>query len=69
VVEDINGQAKEVAGEMTGRGVLERDGEAQQSKATAERDAVKRETQSEASRAEAEAQDAKQRASHKGGRR
>jgi uncharacterized protein YjbJ (UPF0337 family) len=29
VVEDINGQAKEVAGEMTGREVLERDGEAQ----------------------------------------
>ena len=62
IVEDLKGKAKEVAGEVTGRDDLEREGEAQQDKASAERDVAAKEAQADKARAEAEAHEAKQRA-------
>lgn len=62
MVEDIKGKAKEVAAEVTGREDLEREGEAQQSKADAQRDVAEHEAKAETSRAEAEAQEAQQKA-------
>lgn len=62
IVEDVKGKAKEVAGEVSGREDLEREGEAQQSKADAEREVAKHEAEAEKSRVEAEAQEAQQRA-------
>ena len=62
VVEDLKGKAKDVAGSVTGNEKLEREGEAQQSKAQAEREVAKHEGKAEAKRAEAEAQEAQQRA-------
>lgn len=62
IVEDVKGKAKEVAGEVTDNERLEREGEAQQSKADAERDVAKHEAEAEAARGEAEAQEAQQRA-------
>ena len=62
VVEDLKGKAKDVAGSITGNEKLEREGEAQQSKAQAEREVASHEAKAEAKRAEAEAQEAQQRA-------
>ncbi len=62
VVEDLKGKAKDVVGSVTGDERLEREGEAQQSKAQAERDVAEHEAKAEAKRAEAEAQEAQQRA-------
>lgn len=62
VVEDVKGKAKEVVGEVTGREDLEREGEAQQSKASAQRDVAEHEAKAEKARAEAEVQEAQQRA-------
>lgn len=62
ITEDIKGKAKEVAAEVTGREDLEREGEAQQSKADAQRDVAEHEAKAETSRAEAEAQEAQQKA-------
>ena len=62
VVEDVKGKAKEAAGALTDNEKLEREGEAQQSKAEAERRVAKKEGEAEAARAEAEAQEAQQKA-------
>ena len=62
VAEDVKGKAKEAVGSLLGKDDLEREGEAQQSKAEAERDVAKKEAEAEGARAEAEAQEAQQRA-------
>ena len=62
VVEDVKGKAKEAAGVITGNRDLEREGEAQQSKADAEREVASHEAKAEKARAEAEAHEAEQRA-------
>ncbi|MGH2754629.1 MAG: microaggregate-binding protein 1 [Actinomycetota bacterium] len=62
VVEDVKGKTKEAAGTLTGNEKLEREGEAQQSKADAERRVAKKEGEAEAARGEAEAQEAQQKA-------
>lgn len=53
-VEGIKGKAKEVGGALTGRDDLYREGEAQQDKAGAQRDAAKKEAEAEAARGGAE---------------
>lgn len=62
VVEDVKGKAKEAAGTLIGDEDLEREGEAQQSKAEAQREVAEHEAKAEKARAEAEAQEAQQRA-------
>ena len=62
VVEDVKGKAKEVAGTVTGRDDLTREGEAQQDKAEAQRDVAKKEAEAEAARGGAEAAEARQKA-------
>ena len=62
VVEDVKGKAKEAVGAITDNDKLEREGEAQQSKAEAQRDVAKNEAKAEKARAEAEAQEAQQKA-------
>jgi uncharacterized protein YjbJ (UPF0337 family) len=62
IVEDLKGKAKDVAGQVTGNERLEREGEAQQSKADAQRDVAKAEAEAEKARSEAAAQEAQQRA-------
>lgn len=62
IVEDVKGKAKDLAGAITGDEQLEREGEAQQSKAQAERETAEHEAKAEKARAEAEAQEAQQRA-------
>lgn len=62
VVEDVKGKLKEAAGTVTGRDDMIREGQAQQDKAEAEREAAKREAQAEAARGEAKVEEARQRA-------
>lgn len=62
VVEEVKGKAKEAAGAVTDNDKLKREGEAQQSKADAERDVAEHEAKAEGARAEAEAQEAQQKA-------
>ena len=62
VVEDLKGKAKDALGSVTGNSELEREGEAQQAKADAERDVAAKEAEAEKARAEAKAQEAQQRA-------
>jgi uncharacterized protein YjbJ (UPF0337 family) len=65
VVEDVKGKAKEVVGTVTGREDLEREGEAQQKKADAQRDVAAKEAQAEKARAEARAHEAEQRSAQR----
>ncbi len=60
VVEDAKGKAKEVAGSVTGRDDLVREGQAQQDKADAQRDVAEREAEAESARAGAEAAEERQ---------
>jgi uncharacterized protein YjbJ (UPF0337 family) len=62
IVEEVKGKAKEAAGVVTGDKDLEREGEAQQNKADAQRDVAKKEAEAERARAEAKAHEAQQRA-------
>ena len=62
IVEEVKGKAKEAAGVITGNTDLEKEGEAQQRKADAERDVAQHEAEAERSRAEAAAHEADQRA-------
>ena len=62
IVEDLKGKAKDAVGNLTGNEDLEREGEAQQAKADAERDVAAKEAEAEKARAEAKAQEAQQRA-------
>jgi uncharacterized protein YjbJ (UPF0337 family) len=61
VVEDVKGKAKEVAGVVTGQDELQREGEAQQDKADAQREVAAKEAEAEKARAEAAAREAEQR--------
>jgi uncharacterized protein YjbJ (UPF0337 family) len=62
VVEDVKGKAKEAIGSVTGNTDLEREGEAQQDKAAAEREVAEKEAEAEKARAKSEAKEAEQRA-------
>ena len=53
VVEDVKGKAKEAIGTVTGRGDLTKEGEAQQDKAEAQRNAAKKEAEAESARGSA----------------
>jgi uncharacterized protein YjbJ (UPF0337 family) len=61
VVEDIKGRAKEAIGAVSGNESLRREGEAQQSKADAERDVAAKEAEAEKARGEARTAEAEQR--------
>lgn len=61
-VEGVKGKAKETIGVVTGRGDLIREGEAQQDKADAQREAAKKEAEAESARAAAKANEERQRA-------
>ncbi|MGW0161718.1 microaggregate-binding protein 1 [Mycobacterium sp. NPDC003323] len=62
VVEDVKGKTKEAVGTVTGRDDLTREGEAQQDKAQAERDAAKKEAEADSARAGADAAEQRQKA-------
>ena len=62
VGEDVKGKAKDALGSFTGNERMEREGEAQQAKASAERDVAEKEAEAEAARARTEAHEAEQRA-------
>lgn len=62
VVEGVKGKAKEVAGTVTGRDDLVREGRAQQDKAESQREAAKKDAEAARARAEAEVDEARQRA-------
>ena len=62
MLEDLKGKAKDLIGSVTGDERLEREGEAQQDKAQAERTVAKKEAEAEKARLEAEAYEAQQRA-------
>jgi uncharacterized protein YjbJ (UPF0337 family) len=61
VVEGVKGKAKEVAGAVTGRDDLQREGQAQQDKGDAQREAAKKEAEAEAARSAAKANEERQR--------
>lgn len=61
VVEDVKGKAREAVGAVAGRDDPTREGQAQQDKADAHRDAAKKETQAEAARGGAEAAEERRR--------
>ncbi|MDF2825858.1 MAG: CsbD-like protein [Mycobacterium sp.] len=60
VVEDLKGKAKEVAGSVTGRDDLVHEGQAQQDKADAQREAAQKEAEAEAARGGAKAAEKRQ---------
>ncbi|HZQ30164.1 MAG TPA: CsbD family protein [Mycobacterium sp.] len=60
VVEGVKGKAKEVVGTVTGRGDLAEEGEAQQDKADAQRDAARKEAEAESARGGAKAAEERQ---------
>lgn len=59
-VEGVKGKAKEVGGTMLGRDDLTEEGQAQQDKADAQRDAGKKEAEAESARAGADAAEERQ---------
>lgn len=61
-VEGIKGKAKEVGGTIAGRDDLVKEGQAQQDKADAQRDAGKKEAEAESARAGAKAAEERQKA-------
>ncbi|OBF62560.1 general stress protein CsbD [Mycobacterium sp. 852002-51971_SCH5477799-a] len=60
VVEDVKGKAKEAVGAVAGRDDLTREGQAQQDKAEAQRDAAKKEAEADAARGGAKAAEERQ---------
>ncbi|RFZ08507.1 CsbD-like protein [Mycobacterium marinum] len=62
VVEGAKGKAKEVFGAVTGRDDVKREGQAQQDKADAQRDAAKKEAEAEAARRGADVAEGRQKA-------
>jgi uncharacterized protein YjbJ (UPF0337 family) len=60
VVEDVKGRAKEAVGAVTGRDDLTREGQAQQDKGEAQRNAAKKEAEAEAARGGAKAAEERQ---------
>jgi uncharacterized protein YjbJ (UPF0337 family) len=65
VVEGAKGLAKEAVGSVLGKKDLEHEGEAQQDKAQAQRDAAKKEAEAEAARGGAAAAEKRQQAHQK----
>ena len=61
IVEDVKGKVKEALGSLTGDKPMEREGEAQQDKAEAQREVAGHEAQAEKARAEEELHEARQR--------
>jgi uncharacterized protein YjbJ (UPF0337 family) len=61
VVEGVKGRVKEAVGAVTGRDDLTREGQAQQDKAEAQRNAAKKEAEAHAARASAEVAEKRQR--------
>ena len=59
-VEDVKGKAKEAVGSVTGRDDLTREGQAQQDKADAQKDAAKKEAEADAARGGAKAAEERQ---------
>lgn len=55
IVEGVKGKVKEVGGSLIGRDDIVREGEAQQDKAEAQRDAARKEAKAEAARGAAKA--------------
>jgi uncharacterized protein YjbJ (UPF0337 family) len=62
IVEGVKGKAKEVAGAVTGRDDLRREGQAQQDKADAQREAGKKEAEAESARKAVEVNEAREKA-------
>ena len=62
LVEGVKGKAKEVAAAVTGRDDLMREGQAQQDKADAQREAAKKEAEAESARKAADVSEARQKA-------
>jgi uncharacterized protein YjbJ (UPF0337 family) len=62
VVEGVKGKAKEVAGAVAGRDDLYREGQAQQDKADAQRNAAQKEAEAESARAAAKTAEKRQEA-------
>jgi len=62
VVEDAKGKAKEAVGAVAGRDDLTREGQAQQDKAEAQRNAAKKEAAAEKARGKAKVQEDRQKA-------
>jgi uncharacterized protein YjbJ (UPF0337 family) len=63
IVEGAKGLVKEVVGTVTGKDNVAEEGQAQQDKARAHRDAAKKEVQAEQARAKAKAQEQRQKTS------
>lgn len=61
VVEDVKGRFKQAAGALTGDDSTVREGEAQQDKAAAQREAAEKEAEAERSRAAADRHEARER--------
>jgi uncharacterized protein YjbJ (UPF0337 family) len=59
-VEGVKGKAKEVIGKVTDREDLHREGQAQQDKGEAQRDAAKKEAEAESARGAAKANEARE---------
>ncbi|MBV8346872.1 MAG: CsbD family protein [Mycolicibacterium sp.] len=64
-IEDIKGKVKEVIGVVINRDDLRREGRAQQDKASAQRDAAKKEVEANSARAAAKANEKRQAAKQK----
>ncbi len=62
IVEDVLGKAKELLGTVLGRSDISREGQAQQDKADAQRNAGKKEAEANSARAAAKAAEQRQRA-------
>ena len=62
IVEDVKGKAKEAVGTVTGRDDMTREGQAQQDKADAQRDAAQKEAEAESARGGAKAAEERQKA-------
>lgn len=62
VVEGVKGKVKEVAGAVAGRDDLMREGQAQQDKADAQREAAQKEAEAESARKAADINEARQKA-------
>lgn len=60
-IEEVKGKAKEAAGVITGNNDLEKEGEAQQEKADAQREVARKEAEAEKARGEASVKEAEQR--------
>jgi uncharacterized protein YjbJ (UPF0337 family) len=65
VVEGVKGKVKEVAGAVIGRDDLHREGQAQQDKAEAQRNAAQKEAEAEGARAAAKTAEQRQEAEQK----